>query len=228
MKPLDTFYDNLVVAGKGTPRFFYKFFMGLVAIILAPLFRFKAARAAAVRARKQGYILAGNHNSYIDPVFVMLALKPRAVRFIGKEEFFRIPVVRRGAAWVGAFPVKRASADMKVVKRSAAMLKRGELVGIFPEGTRGRDGAERELHDGIALIAHLAKADVIPFRLFNTDKICPPGTKLWRFPAVSINFGEPVSLNNPAYEGLDKKQKFERFTQDVMEAVYALPNPREQ
>jgi 1-acyl-sn-glycerol-3-phosphate acyltransferase len=152
------------------------------------------------------------------------------VRYIGKEEFFRIPVVKRGAAWVGAFPVKRDSADMKVVKRSVAMLKRGEFVGIFPEGTRGRgveagDETQRELHDGIALIAHLAKADVIPFRLFNTEKICPPGSKIWHFPKIILTFGEPLSLNNPAYDGLEKKDKFERFTQDVMAAVYNLPGP---
>jgi 1-acyl-sn-glycerol-3-phosphate acyltransferase len=279
MKPLDTFYDNALgsAAGKGEPKIFDTILAVLFKIIFGLTFRLKVRGGAAARARAGGFIVAGNHHSYLDPIFAMMALRPRSARFISKEEFLRIPVVRRGAALVGVFPVKRGATDMKVVKRATAMLKRGEVVGIFPEGTRGRGdrdgngdgsndnnssnvndagnadaasggssnnnssnadaasggngndaasgGNERKLHEGIALMAHLAKADVIPFKLFNTEKICPPGARLFRLPRIGITFGEPLSLNDPAYENLEKAEKFERFTADVMAAVYGLPSP---
>jgi len=153
----------------------------------------------------------------------MLAVRPQLVRFIAKSEFFDIPVVRRMAAWVGAFPIHRNVADMKAVKRSVAMLKRGEHVGIFPEGTRVRDGRERgEPQEGVALIAHLAQADVLPFRLFGTEGICPPGKRLWRFPRVTLVFGQPLSLGDQRYQGMPKDERLSAFTQDCMDAVYKL------
>lgn len=232
MKSLDHFYDNPVNKGKGTPRFFDRFFIGLVKLVFKPLFRLKAEGAETLRTADEGFILAGNHRSYLDPLFVMIALRPRTVRFIGKEEFFRIPVVRRAAAWLGVYPVKRGSADLKVVKRSVAMLKRGEVVGIFPEGTRGHGEdiveGERDAFEGVALIASLSKAPVVPFRLWNTEKISPEGSKRWHFPQIELAFGEPMSLSDPAYADLGKNEKLQRFTSDVMQTIYALPKPEKK
>lgn len=229
MKPLDYFYDNPINRGKGTPRFFDRFFLGLVRIVFAPLFRLKVRGIAEIKELPEGFILAGNHRSYLDPLFPMIAMRPRTIRFIGKEEFFKIPLVRRAAAWLGVFPVKRDAADLKVVKRSVAMLKRGEVVGIFPEGTRGRGEdlveGERDTREGVALIANLAKARVVPFRLWNTDKISPEDKKLWRFPKILLTFGEPVSIADEKYAALDKSERLERFTADIMEAIYTLPKP---
>ncbi len=229
MKPLNYFYDNPINRGKGTPRIFDHIFAGLVRTLFTPAFRLRKRGAQKIRELDEGFILAGNHRSYLDPVFVMMAMRPRTVRFIGKEEFFKIKGIRRAASWAGVYPVKRESADLKVVKRSVAMLKRGEIVGIFPEGTRGRGEdiveGERDVHEGVALIASLAKARVVPFRLWNTEKISPKGSKRWHFPTIALTFGEPMSLNDPVYANLEKGEKIERFTQDIMSAIYALSEP---
>ncbi|MCL2806736.1 MAG: 1-acyl-sn-glycerol-3-phosphate acyltransferase [Coriobacteriia bacterium] len=229
MQPLDYFYDNPINKGKGTPRVFDHIFAVVIRIVFTPLFRCKIKGAAKICSLDEGFILAGNHRSYLDPLFVMIAMRPRTVRFIGKEEFFKLKGIRRGASWLGVYPVKRDSGDIKAIKRSAAMLKRNEIVGIFPEGTRGRgedlvDG-QRKVHEGIAMIASLAKARVVPLRLWNTEKISPEGSKLWRLPKIKLAFGEPMSLDDPAYEGLPKSEKAKRFTQDIMTAIYALPEP---
>ena len=229
MKPLDYFYDNPLNRGKGTPRAFDRFFAGLVRIVFAPAFRCKVTGAQEIRGLDEGFILAGNHRSYLDPLFVMQAMRPRSVRFIGKEEFFTIKGIRRAASWVGVFPVKRGAGDIKVVKRSVAMLKRGEIVGIFPEGTRGRGEdiveGERDIREGVAMIASLAKARVVPCRHWNTEKISPEGSKRWHFPTIKLAFGTPMSLEDPAYATLGKSEKMQRFTRDVMAAIYALPEP---
>lgn len=229
MKPLDYFYENPINRGKGTTRAFDCFFINLVRIVFKPFFRLKVRGADAVKELDEGLIFAGNHRSYLDPLFAMIAMRPRTIRFIGKEEFFKIPVARRAAAWLGVFPVKRDKADLKVIKRAVAMLKRGEYVGIFPEGTRGRGDdvveGERDTREGVALIANLAKARVVPFRLWNTEKISPEGSKLWHFPTIQLTFGQPMSLDDPVYSDLSKSEKLERFTQDVMAAIYSLPKP---
>jgi len=229
MRPLDYFYDKPINQGKGTPRIFDHLFAGIIKLVFTPAFRCKVRGATEIRALDEGFILAGNHRSYLDPLFVMIAMRPRTVRFIGKEEFFKIKGIRRLASWAGVYPVKRGKGDVKAVKRSVAMLKRGEIVGIFPEGTRGRgkdvvDG-QREAHEGIAVIASLAKARVVPLRLWNTEKISPEGSKRWHFPRIKLAFGEPMSLNDPAYAELDKNEKMQRFTQDIMTAIYSLPEP---
>lgn len=109
------------------------------------------------------------------------------------------------------------------------MLKRGEIVAIFPEGTRGRGTqlveGEREIHDGVGMIASLAKAQVVPCRHWNTEKISPEGSRRWHFPTIKLAFGEPLSLDDAAYDGLDKKARIERFTADIMTAIYSLPEP---
>jgi len=229
MKPLDYFYDNPINQGKGTPRAFDHFFAGLARVVFTPAFRLKVSGAKEIRELDEGLILAGNHRSYLDPVFALLAMRPRTVRFIGKEEFFKIKGIRRAASWAGVYPVKRGKADLKVVKRSVAMLGRGEIVGIFPEGTRGRGTeiveGERNAFDGVALIALLAHARVVPFRLWNTEKISPEDSKRWHLPKIKIAFGEPMSLDDPPYADLEKSEKLDRFTHDVMTAIYSLPEP---
>lgn len=229
MKSLDYFYDNPINMGSDTVHAFDHFLAGLVKIVFTPLFRLKVRGAQETVKLDEGFILAGNHRSYLDPLFPLMALRPRTTRFIGKEGFFKLKVIGRLAAWAGMYPVKRDSADLKAIKRSVAMLKRGEIIGIFPEGTRGRGEniveGEREVHEGVALIANLAKAPVVPFRLWNTEKISPEDSKLWHFPTIKVTFGEPMSIDSPAYADLSKSEKLERFTQDIMSAIYSLPEP---
>jgi len=229
MRPLDYFYDNPINKGKGTIRRFDNFFSVVLKIVFKLAFRCKVRGAQEVCSLDEGFILAGNHRSYLDPIFVMTAMRPRTVRFIAKREFLSIFGIRRVASWLGVFPVTRDTGDIKVVKRSVAMLKRGEIVGIFPEGTRGRSkdlaAGKYRPHDGVALIASLAKARVVPCRLWNTEKISPEGSKRWHFPKVKLAFGEPMSLDDPAYADLEKSEKLSRFTQDIMTAIYSLPEP---
>jgi 1-acyl-sn-glycerol-3-phosphate acyltransferase len=158
----------------------------------------------------------------------MSVMRPVPIRFMSKEEFFSIhPVISRLAAWIGAFPIKRDTADLAAVKRVVKMLKRGEYVGIFPEGTRIRFKDQvPTYHEGIALIAHLAKAPVLPVRLWGTERICPEGKRFFRMPRVTLRFGEPLSLNDEQFIGMEKDEMFVAFTAEVMRRIYALEPPR--
>jgi len=231
MKPLDYFYDTPAEGPGHYPQRFCTGLFNLFNFLFGRLFKFKAYGTENI-AVSSSYLVAGNHRSYLDPIFVMMALRPRPMRYMAKEEFFKIPVVARLATYAGAFPVKRGSADIKVLKRAVAMLKRGELVGIFPEGTRGRGQSDEELqsrpaHEGVAAITHLAKCEVVPVHLWGTNMISPPGKRLWRFPCVTVCFGEPLSIYDERYASMDKHTRFAQFTDDVMAAIYALECPRD-
>jgi 1-acyl-sn-glycerol-3-phosphate acyltransferase len=226
MKPVEYFYDTPSSGEGHFPQRFCTFLFGLIRVVFGIAFRYKATnkeQLAKIPAGA-GFILAGNHTSYLDPVFVMAVVRPRPVRFISKEEFLNItPVLTRIAAWCGVFPVKRNSADMSVVKRSVRMLKRGEPVGIFPEGTRiRRAGQEVTYFEGIALIAQLAKAPVVPLYLDGPSRICPEGKRIFRLPKVTVRYGEPLSITDPAFADLDKDERYKAFTAEVMRRVYAL------
>ncbi|MDR1014468.1 MAG: 1-acyl-sn-glycerol-3-phosphate acyltransferase [Coriobacteriales bacterium] len=232
MKPLDYFYDSPASGEGHFPQKFRICFLALVRLVFTPLFRYKAYGLEVLDAlpKGTGFIVVGNHRSYLDPVFVMSVLKPRVIRFLAKEEFTSaLPALARIVAWVGAFPVKRNTADMSAIKRAVRMLKRGEPVGIFPEGTRIRsEGQVPVYHEGAALVAQLAKAPVIPVRLWNTERICPPGKRLFRCPKVTLRFGEPLSLDEERFAALPKNERHAAFTQAVMERVYGMEFPPER
>jgi 1-acyl-sn-glycerol-3-phosphate acyltransferase len=104
------------------------------------------------------------------------------------------------------------------------MLKRGETVGIFPEGTRVHKHPDKRIEpaDGIALIAQLGHADVLPFRLWGNERIVPYGAHFLHLPKVTLKFGQPLSLNEPRYQALPKNERYAAFTKDVMAAIYGM------
>jgi 1-acyl-sn-glycerol-3-phosphate acyltransferase len=231
MKPLDYFYDNPASGPGHYGQKFCVFFAGLIRVIFGVCFRYRAFNLREQLAKLpegQGVIVAGNHRSYLDPLFLMSALRPRPVRFMAKEEMFAVsPIIARAASWVGAFPVRRDTADLLAVKRSARMLKRGEYIGVFPEGTRIRHkGQVATYHEGIALIARLAKAPVLPVRLWGTERIRPKGTRLFCPARVTMRFGEPLSLEDEMFKGMERDELSAAFTAEVMRRVYALEPPR--
>ena len=225
MRPLAFFYDNPASGEGGFGQKFNRFFAWLVHVVFRLLFRYEPSGVANVlQLNNTGALLAGNHRSYLDPLFMMGALRPKAIRFMGKEEFFELnPLLSRLAAWVGAFPVKRGTADMTAVKRSIRMLKRGELVGIFPEATRIRSPEQEVIyHEGVAMIAAMSEAPVIPVRIWNADQICPPNTRFFRTPTITLRFGEPLKITDEPYASMPKNQRYREFTEEVMRRIYAL------
>lgn len=189
--------------------------------------RFKVVGAEnldAIDATGHGAVVAANHVSFADPPTLFLALRPRSLRVMGKEEVFTKAgwAVAQVGAMSGAFPVKRDSADRTAIKRAVMYLKSGEYVGIFPEGTRMRkQGMTPNYHAGTVLIARMAGVPIVPVGIRNTDKICPNGSHFPRyFQKVTAAIGEPV---DPAdYEHIDKHVRNEVVLNEVMRAVFAL------
>jgi len=113
-------------------------------------------------------ILASNHRSNMDPVLLASALH-RPVAFMAKAELFVGPLgwIMR---WIGQFPVKRGGIDREALRRTDAVLARGSMLGLFPEGTRG-DGRFSAVHPGLAYIVVRQRCPVLPVAIFGTERV---------------------------------------------------------
>ncbi len=170
-----------------------------------------------------GCLVVGNHASYADPAFLWIASRPRHwLRFMAREDLFKNVNGLAGQviSRVGAFPVKRESADRTALKRASAMLKRGETVAIFPEGTRrGCGSATPELHGGAAFIARMGKALMLPAAVRNADKIKNKKERM-HFPQIVVVYGNPVKLED--FDFLPKEDRLDAAMWYVMRECYAL------
>lgn len=142
-------------------------------------------------------LLAANHRSFLDAPLVT-ALIPRPASFLAKSELFRGPLVRFFMS-LGQIPVDRGRADREALRRALAVLQRGEVLGLFPEGSRGT-GDLSQVQDGIAYLAlRCPGVPIVPIACIGTDRAMPVGSRFprWRTP-VHVVFGEPFTVDVPA------------------------------
>ncbi|MBV8118102.1 MAG: 1-acyl-sn-glycerol-3-phosphate acyltransferase [Candidatus Eremiobacteraeota bacterium] len=155
-------------------------------------------------------IIACNHISLLDPP-VMGCYVPRQVSYMAKKELFEIPVFGALIRAVGAYPVDREGSATAAIKRSVEVLRAGGCVGIFPEGGRNIEG-DKEVRGGVALLASLAKAPVVPAAVVGTNE-------KHKRDKIKVAFGDPIALPSGRKATRDELAK---FTDDVMSAIYAL------
>ncbi|PJM91733.1 1-acyl-sn-glycerol-3-phosphate acyltransferase [Streptomyces sp. CB01373] len=174
-------------------------------------------------------ILASNHLSFSDSFFLPVMLH-RPVTFIAKAEYFTTPGVkgRLTAAFfkgVGQLPVDRSGsrgAGEAAVRSGIEVLERGELFGIYPEGTRSPDGRlYRGKPGGLARVALATGAPVIPVAMIDTEKIQPPGKVVPKLMRPGIRIGKPLDFSR--YEGLAHDRFVLRaVTDEVMYEIMKL------
>lgn len=138
----------------------------LVRIILVVVRRWEIEGAENIPG-SDGVVLVANHVSYWDPVVVICAFK-RKVYFMAKAELFKIPVVGYVVGISGAFPVRRDRTDRNAIRTALRLLEEGEVVGVFPEGTRSHSGEMLKPHLGAAMLALKTGAPVLPVAVSGT------------------------------------------------------------
>jgi 1-acyl-sn-glycerol-3-phosphate acyltransferase len=172
----------------------------IVKAILAPLLRvlFRVHVEGREHIPRSGaVILAANHRSFMDSIFLPLVIR-RRLTFVAKAEYFDDPK----SAWffraVGQIPIRREGGDASERALASAMevLERGEVFAIYPEGTRTRDGYLHRGHTGVARLALRAAVPIVPVGMIGTDEIQPTDKKLPRFfRSVTVRFGEPLDTS---------------------------------
>lgn len=158
--------------------------------------------------KEDGFVLCSNHMSNYDPLTVA-AFIPREVRFIAKKELFRKRMMAKLLFSLGAFPVDRETTDMKAFKTAIKLLKNNEVLGIFAEGTRVKEGEAKAAKAGVAMFAFKAGVPIVPVAVSST----------YRFRStVHIRYGEPISLEE--YQGQKlTTELMEEITEKVMEKI---------
>jgi 1-acyl-sn-glycerol-3-phosphate acyltransferase len=166
---------------------------------------------------ESGFVLAANHTSNFDPWPLGIPLLPhRQLRFMAKSELFNpvlAPILRAG----GAFKVRRGEGDLEAMRTAAELARAGEIVVMFPEGTRQRKGLrkrhEARPHTGAARIALTAGVPLVPAAITGTDRLS-------RLGPLRVTFGEPIDLAD--LQGMETKAASAEATERLMAKIEEL------
>lgn len=164
---------------------FYKIIRGLIRPILFLLYRPKVIGLESFPSTGK-VIIYSNHISMLDPI-VIACVMPRKIYFMAKAELFKNPILGFILKNLGAFPVKRGTADLSAIKNSLQVLKEGNVFGIFPEGTRNKQGGVQHFSHGVASIAHRSKAKIIPVGIIGEYKFFHP---------IKVTIGKALDMDH--------------------------------
>ncbi|MET9432504.1 lysophospholipid acyltransferase family protein [Streptomyces sp. NPDC003036] len=206
--------------------FYYVLKYVLLGPVLRLLFRPRTEGLEHVPQRGPA-IVAGNHLSFSDH-FLMPAVLRRRITFLAKREYFTGPGLkgRLTAAFfrsAGQIPVDRSGkeAGQAAIREGLGVLAKGELLGIYPEGTRSHDGRLYKGKVGVAVMALKAGVPVIPCAMVGTFEIQPPGQAVPRIKRVTIRFGEPLDFSR--FAGMEhEKAVLRAVTDEIMSSILAL------
>lgn len=194
--------------------------------VLGPVFRF--AWRVEVEGldripRQGGALIAPNHTSVLDSFFLPLIL-PRRITYVGKAEYLDDWKTKYAFPAMGMIPIDRSGGDASAAALDAAtqVLRRGELFGIYPEGTRARDGRLHKGHTGVARLALRTNSPIIPVGIVGSREVQPPDARFPKpFMHVSVRFGDPIDVCRYADRANDRLI-LRQITDEVMYEIRNL------
>ncbi|MDD5454906.1 MAG: lysophospholipid acyltransferase family protein [Candidatus Ratteibacteria bacterium] len=197
---------------------FYAFAHMMLTPILKVLFRLEVKGKNNI-PKKGGVIFAAHHESYLDPVVVGVA-SPRQINFLAREELFQFGFFSWIIKNLNAIPISREQLQISTAKKSLETLKKGQVLLLFPEGTRSEAGTIAEGKRGVGLIAEHANVPVIPVLVKGSGQALPQNRK-WITPhKVTVIFGKPLYMEN--IEDKPHKETHQQFSDRVMEEMRKL------
>lgn len=158
-----------------------------------------------------GIIICSNHIHWLDPVLIGVYIK-RRVNYMAKAELFKNKFTALLLKGIRAFPVRRGTGDISAIKTSLKLIKNGQVLGIFPEGTRSKDGSPMHAEPGVALISIKADAPVIPIRISGSYKA---------FNRITITIGKPIVFTEYGNKKLSMEQ-ISSLSQNIMNTIARL------
>ncbi len=162
-----------------------------------------------------GYIIAANHLLAFDPFYIALGCQ-KNISFMAKYELFKNPLLNIFFRSLKAFPVKRGFFDRQALRQAKAVVKSGEVLGIFPEGARSLvDGKPKKGKWGVAYIANECECTVVPASIYCKNRKIP-------FSKLTVRFGSPICFESLSLPDKPKKQDFIEATDLIMSKIYEL------
>lgn len=186
---------------------FYTVVRGILKFILLFVFRIEV-KGKENMPKNGNYLICSNHASNWDPVILAISL-PRQIFWMAKKELFNNKFLGYIFKNLGAFPVDREGSDISAIKHSLRILKQGELLGMFPEGTRTSGYSKENVKSGVAMLAMKSNSPVVPVRVEGDYRFLGK---------VKIRVGSPIDL----VEKEGKSKDYERISDDILKAIYSL------
>jgi 1-acyl-sn-glycerol-3-phosphate acyltransferase len=182
--------------------------------------------------REGPVILAGNHVSNADPVVIGAWLTPRLgrrIHWLGKKEMFDWPVVGWMARNGGVVPVDRDAADAEAFRMARRVLDAGQVLMVFPEGTRSATGELQRPKDGLAMLALRTGATIVPIGVSDSDRVWPRGRAIPQPGGrITMRVGKPFRLEDELPAGMDRKSAKTAATEVIMRRIAAELSPRQR
>jgi 1-acyl-sn-glycerol-3-phosphate acyltransferase len=189
---------------------FYKFFQVLFHVYFCIFYRWQIEGLENIPS-KGSFLVCANHTSWFDPPLLgAMLFKKRRIYFMAKEELFQVFILGKIVKLLGAFPVKRNKADRRSLKRALQLLERGEIVGLFPEGTRIKTGELGKPFHGPAMIALKSGKPVLPVAIKWPSQ---------RFQKVKVKVGPLIYFQE---EGKIKRKALEENSSRIMQAIKSI------
>ncbi|MFJ7725535.1 lysophospholipid acyltransferase family protein [Neobacillus sp. NPDC097160] len=186
---------------------FYDFARSVVYTIFKPWYRVEAIGVENI-PKEGGVLLCSNHIHNFDPIIVGI-MAPRPIHYMAKEEVFRVPVLGGIVRKCNAFPVKRGFSDREALRTGLKILKDGNVFGLFPEGTRSKNGELGKGLSGAGFFALRTEADVIPCAVIGPYK---------SFHKLKVVYGKPIDMDQMRKE----KASADQVTELIMSEIHKL------
>jgi 1-acyl-sn-glycerol-3-phosphate acyltransferase len=196
----------------------YRICAGIVRVVAQVMFRPTVVGADNIPLTGP-VIIAPIHRSNVDFAF-SLFISPRKIFFMAKEGVFHPAIFGALLLRLGAFPVNRNSADRESMRLAEEVLKRGQALILFPEGTRKTGTSIEALHDGVVFIASRSGAKIVPVGIAGSEQAMPVGAKLPRFAKIQIVVGKPI--DPPMGEGRVSRSQIAEKTEALRQELGAV------
>ena len=192
---------------------FYTFVKTYIGAIVKLFFRIKVAGRENI-PEKGGYILCCNHTHFMDVVWLVIAF-PHPVCFMAKQELFKNKFIAKILKKMGAFPVARGTGTggTTAIHTAEKLVNSGNVLGIFPEGTRNPHGRPKAAKSGVAVIANSTGADVVPVSVYYEGKMSI-------FKKITLNIGAVIPKEELKMEEVNRAE-LKRVSGHIMDKIIA-------
>jgi len=208
---------------RGMP-YLYHFIHVATRPLFKSLFKFQVFNSENVPSTG-GVMLMINHASYLDPIFIGAAVN-RNLHYMARSTLFKPEIIGKFLRILNAFPVHLGSLDRAAIKHALQILDEGDLLLIFPEGTRSVDGTLGKAQDGIGFMAYRTKADVVPVFLDGTYKAWPRGSKMIKTAKITVSFAKPLDMS--VYRNCEAtRETYSKIGAEVMARIAELKQERD-
>ena len=187
----------------------YRFLVSIVSVLVKLIYRVKINGIENLKD-DQPFIISANHIHIFDPV-ILATLTKRQIFFLSKKELFEKKLFAKFFGKLGVIPIDRDNTDIKAIKSCFRVIRVGNILGIFPEGTRVKTVDINNMKKGVALIALKNKVHILPIHIEGTYRI---------FSKITVDIYPMIEINN--FENMEDSEAIDKLTEELFNQIYQV------